>query len=397
MEEAVSTRTSLWLQVVSHLSPEFGGIATSVPRLAAATELASSHACPVAGFCDPEELLSVSNEQRQRTQVFSPDRMRWTFDRTMRRETKALVSSANGVHIHGLWETHCMVAATLARESKLPYIISAHGMLEQWALRNKRLKKALYAALVEIRRLQRAACLRALSQDEAGDYRRLGLRNTIAIIPNGTDAPPAVSSKLFREQHPELDGKQIVLFLGRLHHKKGIHLLLEAWSKAVSKHGDMHLILAGPGTAELRADLDLQIENLKLKQQVTFTGMLLGDLKWSALASASLFVLPSYSEGFSMAILEALSMGVPVIATTACHIPEVETRKCGWIVPPSADAISKALADFVLLSPGDAYSMGQNAIQLVASRFSSSIVGAQLADLYSWQQGGSKPSSFEIC
>ena len=224
-------RDTCWLQVVSHLSPQFGGIASSVPRLSKATEAVSNHACPVLGFCSDVELEQVAEDQRAGMSVVPASRFRWMLDRNLRKEMKQMVQAANGVHIHGVWEAHCTIAAGMAKECRRPYVISVHGMLEGWALRNKRLKKALYAALVEIRRMQRAACLRALSLDEVGDYRRLGLTKPIAIIPNGIDAPPFVSPDFFRNAHPEVGNKRIVLFLGRLHKKKGITLLLEAWSR----------------------------------------------------------------------------------------------------------------------------------------------------------------------
>lgn len=167
-------RQACWLQVMSHLSPRYGGIAASVPGFARATEAASAHACPIVGFCEREELDQLPEEQRAGITVLPPDRLRWMVDTRLHKRLDKEVRGATGVHIHGLWETHCMMAARKARALKRPYIISAHGMLEQWALRHKRLKKALYAALIEIRAMKSAACLRALSADEVDDYRRLG-------------------------------------------------------------------------------------------------------------------------------------------------------------------------------------------------------------------------------
>jgi len=385
-----------WLQVVSHLSPRYGGIASSVPILARATEAVSRHACPIAGFCDREELEQVPEDQRRTTRIFPPHRIPWMFDSGLKGNLRDAISSATGVHIHGLWETHCMTAADMARSCKRPYIISAHGMLELWALRSKRLKKALYAALVEIRRMQRAACLRACSAAEVDDYRRLGLSNPIAIVPNGVDAQPGVTADSFHRAFPNLKGKRIILFLGRIHQKKGLPLLLRAWARNAHRASDTHLVIAGPDSDNSLPHLKKLAEELRLSSSVSFTGMLTGVHKWSALAAASLFVLPSYSEGFSMSVLEALAMGVPVLVTTQCNIPEVELHACGWVIPPAAGPLEQVLADFLSLSSEDVARIGARGRELVRNRFSSMVVGRQLAQVYDWLQGGNKPTAVEI-
>ena len=391
-----AAKKSCWIQVLSHLSPRYGGIASSVPHLARATEAAGSRLCPVIGFCDETEFSQLSDVQRQGIRNYSPSRARWMIDSQLRRGMLDAIKKTSGVHIHGVWETHCMIAAGMAREAKRPYIISVHGMLEQWALRNKRLKKALYAALFEIRRMQRAACLRALSVDEVDDYRRLGLTNPIAIIPNGIDEPPSISPDLFLAGYPELQGKRIVLFLGRLHAKKGLDLLLQAWARTGEFRADARLVIAGPDSDNMQATLTRQASELSIGQSVTFTGMLEGDFKWSALAASSLFVLPSYSEGFSMAILEAMAMGVPVLVTRECHIPEAASHQCGWVIPAAVAPLEQALAEFFKTGIDDALRMGERGKDLARTRFHSDVVGRQMTQVYDWLEGGAKPSAVEI-
>ncbi len=384
-----------WPQVVSHVSPEFGGIATSVPRLARASLSVSRHHCPILGFCHGDELLQLSQEEREGVVLYPPDRTPWMSNLSLRGRFARAIQASNGLHIHGLWQTHSMVSAALAKRCKRPYIISAHGMLEPWALRQRRVRKALYAALIEIKRLQRAACLRALSHDEAGDYRRLGLTNPVAIVPNGIDLPGAVSPELFLESCPEARDKRVVLFLGRLHAKKGLLLLLKAWAQAVRSE-DFHLVIAGPDSEGTRASLEALAAELGLTRSITFTGMLSAEKKWAALAASSLFVLPSYSEGFSVAILEALGSGVPVLATNKCHLPEIESFDCGLVVEPEVNAIAEALTSLLALSPEQAKAMGEGGIKLVKQKFETLIVGRQLAEVYDWLQGGSKPQTVEV-
>jgi glycosyltransferase involved in cell wall biosynthesis len=385
-----------WLQVISHVSPRYGGIATSVPELARATEAESSHTCPIVGFCEETELEHIGSDQRSGLEVLPPSRVRWMMDPRLWRRLCDTIRSCNGVHIHGIWGVHCMAAAEMARSSKRPYMISAHGMLEQWALDHKRFKKALYAALVEKRRLQRAACLRALSADEVDDYRRLGLTNPIAIVPNSVDPPINPRADRFWDAYPELSGKRIVLFLGRLHPKKGLPLLLQAWSRKARMAEDIHLVIAGPDSENTRALLETMTGELNLSSSVTFTGMLTDERKWSALAAASLFVLPSYSEGFSVALLEALAIGVPAIVTTPCHIPEVLIHGCGWVVPPESGRIEGALNEFLSLSLDEAALLGERGRRLARQRFHPSVVGKQMAQVYDWLQGAVLPSDVEI-
>ena len=388
-------RDGRWLQVLSHLSPRYGGIASSVPRLARATEAAGRHVCPIVGFCSQDELQDLGEAERNAMKAFPPGRMRWMVDGSLHRELREMVRAADGVHIHGLWETHCMTAAGIAQSSKRPYMVSAHGMLEQWALRRRRLKKAFYAALIEIRVMRRAACLRALSVDEVDDYRRLGLNNPIAIVPGGVNAPPEAGPELFRSTFPKLDGKRIVLFMGRIDQKKGLGMLLAAWASIMERTNDIHLMIAGPDCGMMPSLLQMTNE-LRLHDSVTFAGMVTGELKWSMLATASLFVLPSYSEGFSIAVLEAMAMAVPVIVTTPCHIPEVAIHDCGWVIQPQLEQLEQALGEFMALSGEKADEKGRHGRDLARTRFHSSVVAGQMDQVYEWLQGGAEPSSVEI-
>ena len=385
-----------WLQVLSHVDPKFGGIATSVPQLCRATEAGGLHACPVAGFCEESELDQVPVEDRARIEHFPADRLRWMTDGTVRRKFKHLIRSAQGIHIHGLWEAHCAITSNLARSARRPYLISAHGMLDRWALRHKQLKKALYAALIESNNLHRASCLRALTLDEVADYRRVGLRNPVAIVPTGVEVPARVTSNLFWETYPELSGKRIVLFLGRLHQKKGLHLLMEAWARVANREEDVHLVIAGPDSENTLGELEQMRDERELQPKVTFTGMLKGEAKWSALAAASLFVLPSYSEGFSVAVLEALAMGLPVIASFPCHIPEIAKHECGWLIAPELTPLERSLEEFFRLTSSERLWMGGRGRDLVQSKFSWTVVGKQMAQVYDWLLGGVRPDHVEV-
>lgn len=386
-----------WLQVVSHLDQQFGGIAATVPQLSRATESEGRHKCPIVGFCNPAELEQLSEDDRSQVVQFPSSRVGWMLNTGLRQRMKQIVRAAQGVHIHGIWETHCTVASGFARSCKTPYIISAHGMLDDWALTHKRMKKALYAALVETKNLQRASCLRALTRDEVTDYRRIGLRSPVAVVPSGVLAPDGATRDAFWQAFPQLRGKRIVLFMGRLHPKKGVPLLIQAWRQVADSRGeDAHLVIAGPDSDNLLGTLKQMTEDLKLQDSISFTGMLKSELKWSALAAAELFVLPSFSEGFSVAVLEALAMGVPTIVSSPCHFPEVAEANCGWGIEPETRALELALREFFQIRANELARMGERARALIERRFTWPVIGKQMDEVYSWLEGGQKPSSVEL-
>lgn len=385
---------SSWLQIVSHLDPKYGGIAASLPMFCRSAWREGVRS-PILGFCDLAELRHGGPQLEEFANPIPGGRLRWMLDLRLRGSLRDMVRREDGLHIHGIWENHCAVAASMAQACRRPYIVSAHGMLERWALQHKRIKKALYAALVETGNLRKAACLRALTLAELGDYRRIGLTNPVAVVPNGVAIPAAVTPEAFQQMFPELTGKRIVLFLGRLHPKKGLAHLLRAWAKVHAHRTAGHLVLAGPDSEGTCAKLREMAGELGIARSVTFAGMLTGATKWSALAASSVFVLPSFSEGFSVAVLEALGMRVPVIVTHQCNFPEVQEKECGWVIEPEQAALEVALEEALRASPRDLAAMGVRGRALVQDRYSWEVVGKKMADVYGWVLGGSRPSYVE--
>jgi glycosyltransferase involved in cell wall biosynthesis len=384
-----------WMEVVPHLHPSYGGISTIVPQLASQLA-AQSFTLDIAAFCDPAESVSVPLHssialahwpQRRFTRSWPGDALQRFRDR---------VRSADGLHIHGVWESATSVAASTARSLHKPYIISAHGMLQPWALRSKSFKKRLYSALVEKANLQKAACLHALTTAEAADYRSFGRRGPIAVIPNGVELPQSIDATLFLEQFPMLRGRRIVLFLGRIHFKKGLDILIRAWAAIEKNFPDTILVLAGPDSENSRAAVEKLAEECGISARIHFTGMLAAGMKWSALANSYGFVLPSYSEGLSVAALEAMGVGLPVILTRHCHMPEVRRLDAGWEIEATTPALTLALEEMLANSSAANAAIGGRARRLVCDRYSWPVVAAQMADLYRWVQGGPSPHSFDV-
>lgn len=382
-----------WIQVVSHLNPIYGGIAASMRSFCAATEQRGISS-PLVGFCAPSEIEQTQNASPS-TMCLPAGRIRWMVDTRLRRELMHLIRRTEGVHIHGIWEAHCAITSSMAQSNRKPYIISAHGMLERWALQHKRIKKALYATMVEVNNLRRATCLRALTTDEAHDYRRIGLSTPLAIVPGAVELPNSVDRELFQNAFPNLTNKRIVIFLGRLHPKKGLDLLIRAWANTGDSIRDAHLVLAGPDSDGMRLTLERMALDLGVSRSVTFSGMMNAPMKWSALENASLFVLPSFSEGFSVAVLEAMAAGLPVVVTDACHFPEIAQKDCGWVIEPSQKALEAVLFDYFQCRIGEGEAMGSRGRKLVESKFTWSVVGDQMARVYEWANGGRRPDNLE--
>jgi glycosyltransferase involved in cell wall biosynthesis len=379
----------LCLNVLEHADPKFGGITVAVPALTRAVAATGRYDGRNAAF-------SEDSERGIPEFIHLPaGTIRWARDRASRENFDALVSEADLVHVHGLWRQHAVSASHASLRHGKPYVVSAHGMLEPWALNNKGWKKRIYGALVERDNLRRAACLRALTRQEVAEYRRFGIETPAAVVPNGIDPPPSSSPDAFLSAFPDLRGRRLTLFLGRVHTKKGLHALCRAWA-AVERHPEDHLVIAGPDFEGTRGTLDTLIAALGIGAEVTFTGLLNSQLKWSALAAAHVFALPSFSEGFSMAALEAMAAGVPVILSHACNLPEVAQHECGWLVEPEMPSIAAALAEALETNAADRVRLGANGRNLVRDRFTWNTVAAQMSAVYDWILGGMRPSCVEI-
>jgi glycosyltransferase involved in cell wall biosynthesis len=196
-----------------------------------------------------------------------------------------------------------------------------------------------------------------------------------------------------------LRNKRLVLFLGRIHFKKGLDILCEAWTRVSRDWPDAQLVLAGPDFENTRTPIEKLLEERQIRHRVTFTGMLASELKWSALRAAECFVLPSYSEGLSVSVLEAMGMGLPVIVSEQCNLPEVAEQECGWVIQPRAQAgneLESALGAVLRASSQTRARLGGYGRRLVAQRYSWRVVGEQMGALYAWAQGGGLPTAFEM-
>ncbi|MFW6059910.1 MAG: glycosyltransferase, partial [Phycisphaeraceae bacterium] len=344
------------VHVTSGIDPLGGGTATALLGLATALAQHGAAVSIVTTHTAGADLRAVDQLQNAGITVHAVGPVHGPRGRhadlapTLRRA----IDEADVVHIHALWEQIQHEAARLAHARGAAYVISPHGMLDPWSLRQRRWKKQLYLALRLRRHLNRAAALHFTSTAEAQTRQRLALTPPAIVEPNGIDLAAFDTlprTGAFRQQHHIPPDRPLLLFLSRLHYKKGLDLLLPALARldAPDRQAPM-LALAGPVEPAYRRRLDAEIAKYQLQARVIFTGMLHDETKLAALVDADLFVLPSYHENFGIAVIEALAAGTPVVISdqVSIHGPIVEAG-VGEAVPtavePLAATLSRWLAD----------------------------------------------------
>jgi poly(glycerol-phosphate) alpha-glucosyltransferase len=292
------------------------------------------------------------------------------------------------LHQHGLWLYPSIAVSQWRRHTGRPVVVSTQGMLEPWALANAKVKKRVAAWLFERPNLAGAACIHCSASEVAG-IRSFGLKNPIAVIANGTDNTDAQTEWARPSWLPD-DGRRTLLFLGRLHPKKGIRETLEAWALLSAWRREVttawRLVFVGWDDGGHFDAFVAHARSLGLAD-VIFPGPVYGDDKKAAYAHADAFILASHSEGLPMAVLEAWSYGLPVFMTRECNLVEGITAGAAIEVATDPAALARVLLE--RLSGPDLSAIGRRGRELVRARFSWSAIGRQLSAVYYWlaQQG----------
>lgn len=291
------------------------------------------------------------------------------------------------VHSHGVWQPANHWVARAAGNWQVPLIIQPRGMLEPWALGQKAFKKRVALALFQQADLDSARVFVATSEMEAENLRRLGLRQPVVIIPNGVVLP--IERPVSVANHLDSDRERIVLFLSRVHPKKGLLELVTAWSRLAPS--GWRLLIAGPDNGGHWNQVESRVRKLGLGSCVEYLGPVDGIQKTALYQQADLFILPTFSENFGIVVAEAMAQGLPVITTRGAPWSELEAQKCGWWIDMGVEPITRALQTAMLLSDDERRAIGQRGRNYV-QQFDWNQIAAKTLALYLWLVGqASKP------
>lgn len=288
--------------------------------------------------------------------------------------------SLDVIHDHGLWLPSNHASVRAAKSLDIPLIISTRGMLAPWALKYRGWKKIIVWHAWQKTALEGAAVLHATSPEEAENLRALGFKNPIAVIPNGVDLP-------------ELDKKccgtvKTALFLSRIHPIKGLLNLVVAWTR-VKPHG-WRMIIAGPSEGTHEDDVKRAVKFAGLEDQFEFIGPVDDLQKWALYRQADIFILPSFSENFGIAIAEALASELPVITTKGTPWFSLDDHCCGWWVDIGTGPLEIALKEAMSLSDGERLNMGRRGRVLIKENYSWEKIALDMLSVYMWVHFGGK-------
>jgi len=316
---------------------------------------------------------------RQRSLGFVPESISdWFVARSPLNLPSALVRHVvqwepDMLHLHFVQIPQNLVLAGRARERGIRYCVTLHGGLNDGAQRRRRLLKKLFRLTFERRYLKRAAFVHALSPEEAASARGLGVSNTFVIAPNGinfSELPVTFDRSVLRQRFPQLDGRMVLSFIGRLDpEQKGLDSLLHALASLDRE--DLGLLLMGPDWRGKKSRLQKIAKDLKVSERVCFAGPVFGQEKWDLLSGSDLFVHPSRWEGVSLSVLEAAAVGMPLLLSTAADpLGILERHDAAIVVEPAPESVAEGLLRFTEMADVDLRRMGQKARETIRSEFS---------------------------
>lgn len=290
--------------------------------------------------------------------------------------------SADVVHIHGLWQLPQTVAALQARARGVPYIIRPCGMLDTWSLSQNRLAKSLHLRLITRRILNGASLLHATTESEKQEILKCKLGPPISVIPNGVDDDgfTAHSDVLPGELRSLKESHQILLFLARVHPKKGLDVLIPAVAQMRTKSAV--LLIVGPKEPSYHVELIRELRQRGIEDRVHIVDPVYGEARFATYSAADLYLLPSKQENFGISVAEAMARGVPVIISPEVALSDLVARsRAGLVVPRDPDLLANAIDD-LLNDDERRIDMGNNGRQVALQQFQWSMIAARLREVY---------------
>lgn len=414
--------------LIASLSRKAGGLFESVRRLHQSLAEIPGVEVTVLGLRDEhtaEDLAAWAPVNVFDHAILGP--CRFGYSPTLRHRLREM--DFDVLHTHGIWMYPSIAARAWSRRHRRPYLVSPHGMLDPWAVHHSAWKKRLARWLYEDGHLSNAACIRALCESEAQAIRAFGLRNDVCVIPNGMDLPEfseqkaasgigsppfafpdasAHGAQSFGLSAIATSGRKILLYLGRLHPKKGLVNLLRAWAETRKPQlgtptaGEWVLAVAGWDQSgheselkQLATELGIRWTDVRDRQSVAcdqaslvFLGPQFGEQKTCCYRDCDAFILPSFSEGLPMVILEAWAYSKPVLMTPECNLAEGFTANAGIRIGPNVASIASGLSELFQASPSALCTVGRNGRALVAKRFTWPKIAQEMHEVYEWLLGG---------
>jgi glycosyltransferase involved in cell wall biosynthesis len=298
------------------------------------------------------------------------------YSPAMQRYAPTLVRETDVLHGHGLYVGTNFIFGREARRQRKPMVYHVHGMFEPYILQRSRWKKRLVHRLFEDKNMRDVCYWRALTEKEADQIRAFGVQQPVVVIPNGVDVaefskPVNLDAPIDTTLVKQLSKDSLrLLFLGRIHPKKGLGLLLRAWARLSTLNSNWQLVIAGPDEAGHLTQVRALARSLGFQDRIAFTGLVTGDAKTRLLYSADLLVLPSHSEGFPISILEAWACELPVLATRECNVSDISTADAGWECDANVDSLAKTLEMALCASESERRNRGKNGRRLIEARYS---------------------------
>jgi glycosyltransferase involved in cell wall biosynthesis len=380
------------LHVIANLAPRYGGPPKACLEMARASARLGNEVHIYTTNQDGNSELTVPTDrvvQQDGVSIryFPIQRPKfWGTSLPLARALKEKIPDVDIVHIHSLYLFHTAVSALYCEKFQTPYVIRPHGTLGPYIYKRHRFRKLIVENLFQNRVFRYASGIHFITDEE----KMLGEKYTFGapgfVVPIGLDAEvyekKVAKEKLF-SRFPELTGKKIILFMGRVNFIKGMDILVGAFSAVSRERDDVHLLIAGSDDSDYGKKVSAWLKKEDVYKKTTFAGMLQGEEKLEAFYYSSVFVLPSYSENFGIAVLEAMACGLPVVVSEKVNLgPTVVAAKAGLVAPCNAEMFSRKILN-ILNDDNLARQMGMNGIALVRNKFSWQEIACKLLSVYS--------------
>jgi len=379
------------LHVIASIAPRYGGPSKAVIELCRELAKVGHEVTIFTTNFDGKQNLDVPLERLVEINGFKiryfP--IQWpryyTVSLPLERALAKNTSKFDIVHIHSIYNFHTIAASHYCRRFNVPYLINPHGSLDPYLTRRHSIRKWIYTSISLQRDLDRAAAIHFKTHEEMRLTEPFEIKAPGVVVPNGID-PSEFShlpaSGLFRCKYPELKDKKIIFFLSRINFKKGLDILARAFGEVARKRDDVYLVLTGPDNEGYGTKVRAWLQEKGALGRSIFTGMLLGEKKLAALRDSDIFVLPSYTENFGLAVVEAMACGLPVIISNKVNIwREVSDGGAGIVTDCDGHQVAEAIAR-LLDDRNLREEMGERGKKLVEEKYTWPEVAKQMIKVY---------------